>query len=95
MQLQIPCQLRGRDDSGQEFSDSTTTLNLSAGGALVASPRRLVPGSHLSLEVAPVSSFHLQESVQTSHPLAANVVWARSTPKAYLVGIRFSTPLRV
>lgn len=54
--LAIPVFIRGADEEGKEFLEFATALNISAGGALVATRRQLPRCVRLSLEipVAPV-----------------------------------------
>ncbi len=54
--MAIPVFIRGVDAEGKEFLEFATALNISAGGALVATRRQIPRCSRLSIEipVAPV-----------------------------------------
>ena len=89
--LAIPVFVRSRDGKGKEFLEFATSLNVSAGGMLVAIRRVLpaVTGLRLEIPSAPVASMM---------PRAARTLQAkalRTTPADgyYLLGLKFSRPL--
>lgn len=91
--LAIPVFVRSRDDKGKEFLEFATSLNVSAGGMLVAIRRVLPPVAQIRLEIpsAPVAAMALL-------PRAARTLNARTlrtTPAEgyYLLGLKFSRPL--
>ncbi len=49
--LAIPVFIRGVDEQGRDFLEFATALNISAGGALVATRRQLPRCARLSLEI--------------------------------------------
>src|SRR5579875_3603842 len=51
LSIAIPVFARALDSQGREFLEFTTTLNISAGGALLALRRYLPPESTISLEI--------------------------------------------
>jgi hypothetical protein len=91
--LAIPVFVRSRDGKGREFLEFATSLNVSAGGMLVAIRRVLpaVTGLQLEIPSAPVAAMAMM-------PRAARTLRAktlRTTPADgyYLLGLKFSRPL--
>jgi hypothetical protein len=91
--LAIPVFVRSRDESGKEFLEFATSLNISAGGALVAVRRSLPPSAQVLLEIpsAPLAA-------NASLPRAARTLRARTirighTEGYHLLGLKFSRPL--
>jgi hypothetical protein len=91
--LAIPVFVRSRDSKGREFLEFATSLNVSAGGMLVAIRRVLpaVAGLRLEIPSAPVAAMAMM-------PRAARTLRAktlRTTPADgyYLLGLKFSRPL--
>jgi hypothetical protein len=91
--LEIPLFLRGVDKEGKKFFDFTLALDISAGGALVATRRTLARASWLYLEMpsAPVPTFYLP--VQPKRPLSGRVVRTLDKETYYLCAVRFVRPL--
>jgi hypothetical protein len=93
--LAIPVFVRSRDGKGREFLEFATSLNVSAGGMLVAI-RRILPavtGIRLEIPSAPVAAMAMM-------PRAARTLRAktlRTTPANgyYLLGLKFLRPLPV
>ena len=93
--LAIPVFVRSRDRKGREFLEFATSLNVSAGGMLVAIRRVLPTVSQIKLEIpsAPVAAM-------APLPSAARTLRAktlRTTPADgyYLLGLKFTHPLPV
>lgn len=93
--LAIPVFVRSRDERGRELLEFATSLNVSAGGMLVAVRRSLPAVAQIRLEIpsAPVAAMALL-------PRAARTLRARAlrtTPRDgyYLLGLKFSRPLTV
>jgi hypothetical protein len=91
--LAIPVFVRSRDGKGKEFLEFATSLNVSAGGMLVAIRRTLPAVAQIRLEIpsAPVAAMALL-------PRAARTLNAktlRTTPADgyYLLGLKFVRPL--
>jgi len=91
--LAIPVFVRTRDGKGKEFLEFATSLNVSAGGMLVAIRRSLPSVAQIRLEIpsAPVAAM-------APRPRAARTLVARTlrtTPADgyYLLGLKFSRPL--
>lgn len=90
--ISIPFFVRGRKNSGEEFLEFATALNLSAGGVLLAARRYLDPGTQISLEVpvALVNKAQLPRSVSLIH---ATVLRCIPDRQYFLLGLRFEEPL--
>ncbi len=91
--LAIPVFIRGTDFGGNEFLEFATALNISAGGALVATRRQLPRCSRLSLEipVAPVPrAVTLPKSVRR---LKAKLVRVTLAETYQLWGLKFANIL--
>ncbi len=91
--LAIPVFVRSRDDKGKEFLEFATSLNVSAGGMLVAIRRVLPAVAQIRLEIpsAPVAAMApLPRAART-----LNARTLRTTPADgyYLLGLKFSRPL--
>jgi hypothetical protein len=91
--LEIPLFLRGVDKEGKKFFDFTLALDISAGGALVATRRTLARACWLYLELptAPVPTFLLP--VQPKPALSGRVVRTLDKDTYYLCAVRFARPL--
>jgi len=91
--LAIPVFVRSRDEKGKEFLEFATSLNVSAGGMLVAIRRVLPAIAQIRLEIpsAPVAALALLP--RASRTLSARTL--RTTPAEgyYLLGLKFSRPL--
>jgi len=91
--LAIPVFIRGTDLEGREFLEFATALNISAGGALVATRRQLPRTTRLSLEipVAPVPrALSLPKSVRQ---LRAKLVRVTMGENYQLWGLKFANIL--
>src|SRR5579862_7861236 len=90
--LAIPVFVRSRDRKGKEFLEFATSLNVSAGGMLVAIRRVLPAVSQIRLEIpsAPVAAFVLPKAARALRARAL-----RTTPAEgyYLLGLKFARPL--
>jgi c-di-GMP-binding flagellar brake protein YcgR len=91
--LAIPVFVRSRDEKGKEFLEFATSLNVSAGGMLVAVRRVLPPAAEVQLEIpsAPVAALSSLPSV--SRNLRARTLRSKSAEGYYLLGLKFSRPL--
>ena len=90
--LAIPIFVRSRDRKGHEFLEFATSLNVSAGGMLVAI-RRLSPQplSPLTLEIpsAPVTAL----ARRSTRRLRARTLRTTPADGYYLLGLKFTRPL--
>jgi hypothetical protein len=92
--LSIPVFVRGVDDSGKEFLEFATALNISAGGILLATRRSLPKAASLALEipVAPLPADSL--SSQSVRSLKAKTVRVTHGDRYHLVGLRFTRAIQ-
>ncbi len=91
--LAIPIFTRGVDDRDKEFVEFTSTLNISAGGALLAMRRYLPPSSSVFLEIPAPPLPRVSVSPQFVRTLQANVVRVTFAYPSYLWALRFNRPL--
>jgi hypothetical protein len=86
--VQIPMFVRGIDASGVEFLDLTKTLDISATGAYLASPRSLRADQLLNLTIpAPPSPSSTLAS--ETPPIPARVRRHRALDGVHLLGVEF------
>jgi hypothetical protein len=93
--LPIPLFLRGQDSKGKEFFDLSLALNVSAGGALVATREALPRSLKITLELpcAPLPSpFY---SLQMKGGLHGRVIRSTNKDSYFLCAVRFARPLPV
>jgi len=83
--------IRGLDERGKEFLEFSTALNISAGGALLASRRYLPNNSKISLEI-PAPPFPKRQLEARS--VKAKVVQIRNSDRYHLCSLAFSRPLK-
>jgi len=90
--ISVPFFIRVDQENGEEFLEFATALNLSAGGALLASRKYLDPGTAVRLEipVALVNKAQLPRSVSLLH---AKVLRCTPDRRYFLLGFEFKTPL--
>ena len=91
--LAIPVFIRGVDTEGKEFLEFATALNISAGGALVATRRQIPRCTRLSIEipVAPVPrAVTLPKSIRR---LRAKLVRVTLADSYQLWGLKFPSIL--
>jgi hypothetical protein len=92
--LAIPVFARGVDDKGKDFLDFTTVLEVSAGGALLATRRSLPLSSRLTLEI-PSAPLNERAAGRTSvRTLRAKIIRVTSSDRCHLAGLEFIRPLR-
>lgn len=91
--MQIPMFVRGVDASGTEFLDLTKTLDVSATGAYLASPRLLSADhiAYLTIPVPPPSSSGVLPP--ETPPIPARVRRQKTAGDVHLVGVEFLKPL--
>jgi len=93
MRLQIPMFVRGVDATGSEFLELTKTLDISATGAFLASPRRLSADHivHLTVPAPPSSSSGVLPA--ETPPIHARIRRQQTAGDVHLVGVEFLKPL--
>jgi hypothetical protein len=92
--LAIPVFARGVDDKGKDFLDFTTVVEVSAGGAVLATRRSLPASSRLTLEIpsAPLNERAAgRSSVRT---LRAKIVRVTASDRCHLAAVEFIRPLK-
>jgi hypothetical protein len=86
--VQIPMFVRGTDSAGLEFLDLTKTLDISATGAYLASPRAMRPNEVVNLTIpAPPSPSATLPS--DTPPIQARVRRHRAADGIHLLGVEF------
>jgi len=91
--LQVPIFVRGLDAYGDEFLDLTKTLNISAVGACLASPRPLRLNQLLSLRIPAPSPSSAGLVPEASPAISARVLREQPIGDIHLVAVEFVKPL--
>jgi PilZ domain-containing protein len=91
--LPVPVFVRGIDELGKDFLEFSTALNISRGGALLATRHYLPPAAVVSLQIPPppFPSQSLPQPVVGN--LEARVVQVRQANRYHLSGLSFAHPL--
>jgi hypothetical protein len=93
IRLQVPMFIRGTDAYGDEFLDLGKTLDISALGAFLATPRSLYNDEILSLTIPAPPSPNSGLVPAATPPIQARVRRQQSAGDANLVGVEFLRPL--
>lgn len=90
--ISVPFFIRTDKENGDELLEFATALNLSGGGALLASRKYLDPGTSVRLEipVALTNKAQLPHSVSLLH---AKVLRCTPDRQYFLLGFEFKPPL--
>ena len=91
--LAIPVFVRSRDQSGKDFLEFATALNVSAGGALVAVHRALKPAAQVSLEIPSAPLAASAAVSKSAKNIRAKIVRVTHAEGYHLVGLKFHHPL--
>jgi len=91
--LAIPVFVRSRDQSGKDFLEFATALNISAGGALVAVHRVLRPAAQVSLGIPSAPLAASAPIPKSSRNLRARVVRVTHAEGYHLMGVKFNQAL--
>ncbi|MGH9351848.1 MAG: PilZ domain-containing protein [Terriglobia bacterium] len=91
--LAVPIFARGHDELGKEFLEFTTTLNISASGALLAMRRYLAPDTSITLEIPAAPLPRLSLRPRMVRTLQAQVVRVIRSEPSYLWALSFSHPI--
>ena len=86
--IQIPMFVRGTDAAGVEFLDLTKTLDISATGAHLASPRAVCMNQMLRLTI-PAPSTPSASLPSETPPIRARVRRYRAGEGIHLLGVEF------
>ena len=91
--LQIPLFIRGKDTQGEQFMELAKTLNISAIGAFLASPRPLSVNGFITLTI-PAPSITSSGLVPAGMaPIQARIRRQQEAGDIYLVGVEFLKPI--
>lgn len=93
LRLQIPLFIRGTDASGAEFLDLTKTLDISATGALLTSPRALRLDHPILLTIPAPSPASSGSTPPSTPPIQARVRRQQHVGDVHLIGVEFLTAL--
>jgi len=93
LRLQVPIFVRGLDIYGDEFLDLTKTLNISAVGACLASPRPLHLNQLVSLRIPAPSPSSAGVVPEASPPISARVIRDHPVGDIHMVAVEFVAPL--
>ena len=91
--LAVPIFARGVDSQGKSFQEFTTTLNISASGALIAMRRHLPPDTSVTLEIPAAPLPQLSSRPNLVRALQARIVRVMRSEPSYIWGLSFSHPL--
>ncbi len=91
--LAVPVFARGVDARGKEFLEFTTTLNISAGGALLAMRRPVPLDSTVYLEIPTAPLPKVSATPTLIRTLEARVVRISFSEPSYLWALRFNRPI--
>jgi hypothetical protein len=93
IRLQIPLFIRGKDTQGEQFMELAKTLDISAIGAFVASPRPLTVSGFITLTI-PAPSITSSGLVPAGMaPIQAKVRRQQEAGDVYLIGVEFLKPI--
>ena len=93
IQLQIPLFIRGKDAQGEQFVELAKTLDISALGAFLASPRTLTINGFITLTI-PAPSITSSGLVPAGMaPIQAKVRRQQEAGDVYLIGAEFLKPI--
>lgn len=91
--LQVPIFIRGRDAHKEQFMELAKTLNISALGAFITSPRRLAINDVVTLTI-PAPSITSSALVPAGMPpIQARVKRQQEAGDVHLVGVEFLKPI--
>lgn len=88
----IPIFVRGADDSGKEFLDLATAVNISAGGALLAIRRYAALNSDIALEI-PAPPQPIPQAPPPGKTMFASIIRITSSRRGELWAVQFKRPL--
>lgn len=93
LRLQVPIFVRGVDIYGEEFIELTKTLDISASGAYLTSPRALPKSAMITLTV-PAPSVSTSGLIPTSMPpIHARVMRQKEVGDTRLIAVQFTKPI--
>ncbi|HUJ83757.1 MAG TPA: PilZ domain-containing protein [Candidatus Acidoferrales bacterium] len=93
LHLQVPMFMRGTDAYGEDFVDLAKTLDISAGGAYLTSPRALAKAALITLTVPAPSVSNSGLVPASMAPIQARVLRQKEVGDVHLIGVQFLKPL--
>jgi hypothetical protein len=91
--LHVPVFLRGVNARGEEFLELAKTLDISAVGAFIASPRSVQANEYVSLTIPAPPPPHSGLVPAETPPIPARVRRLQTAGDVHLVGVEFLKPL--
>ena len=91
--LAIPVFARGIDDKGKDFLDFTTVLEVSAGGAILATRRNLARAARLTLEIPSAPLNEKAAGISSVRTLRAKIVRVTTSDRCRLCALEFIRPI--
>jgi hypothetical protein len=91
--IAIPVFVRSKDESGQEFLEFASALNISAGGALIAVRRSPPLSSTVLLEIPSAPLGSVASSPVDSRNMRAEAIRISHAEDYHLVALKFLIPL--
>jgi PilZ domain len=92
--LAIPVFVRSHDQSGNDSLEFATSLNVSAGGMLLAVRRAFKPEAQVRLEI-PSAPLAATPALRVARTLQGKALRVASADGYYMLGIKFARPLRI
>ena len=91
--LAIPVFARGIDEKGKDFLDFTTVLDVSGGGAILATRRNLSRAGRLTLEIPSAPLNEKVAGVTSIRTLRAKIVRVTNSGRCQLCALEFVRPI--
>ena len=92
--LAVPVFVRGKDSGGKEFLEFATALNVSMGGALLATRRFLLRFTSVTLEVPSSPLPRMKDVPRAARRFRGRLLRVTATHDYHLWAIKFSSPLK-
>jgi hypothetical protein len=93
LHLAIPVFVRTRDEKNEAMLEFATAINISAGGALVATRHSFPKSTAISLEIPSAPIGPLNGLPSLSRTIQAKAVWVSHLDDYHLMGLKFARPL--
>jgi len=93
--LAIPVFVRSHDQSGRDSLEFATSLNVSAGGMLLAVRRAFKPEAKLRLEIPSAPPVAILAGTRVARTLQGKALRVAPADGYYMLGIKFGRPLRI
>lgn len=93
LHLAIPVFVRTQDENQEDLLEFATAINISAGGALIATRRSLPKTTPLSLEIPSPPIGDIDGLAKVPRVIRAKAVWVSHLDDYHLMGLKFARPL--